>query len=402
MKNLIYKSVSVLKKTRESLNAQIGLIEKQNLVACLASLGCTHVEIIMFAPDNSDLVAHGFTPSPRTIEAETQQWYDVIHAQPNVYGASVNGGYLKVLDRVVFPSMEGIIGYSIEKTIPIGTSLTAASDGLSTWCGRYYNYLTTHVTTSRMQTNDIHCPIPEITGPAFSGNFWTTQSGAQNCVVEFHKIATAFYASVGKTCVFMNNPNFAEVSSGWWSTYNDTGIVCYDYYGNARGNRSVKPADYVFDLSQVFAGTSPTAGYFIPTGGKPQFWCEWGDLAGSIYLGNNTQTTPGNSDNYVVGTTTVEAWSNYWIAFLKAVRDNLVNTTPQKLCGFNYWGGWENQNSSILYKTGTGDSSQYFPNWRGQILRDFYINDGRVRTPIPVAGAYTEASPSFGGRQQNF
>lgn len=398
MKNLTYKSVSVMKKTRESSNNQITLAEKQNLIACIASLGTTHAEITMFTPDNADLIAHGFTPSPRTIEAETQEWYDVIHAQPNVYGASVNGGYMKVLDRAVFPNMEGIAGYSVDKTTPIGTAITAASDGNSTWCGRYYNYLNTHITAAKIATNDILCPIPEISGPAFSGNFWTTQSGAQTCTIEFHKVATAFYASVGKTCVFMNNPNFSEVSSGWWGTYADTGIVCYDYYGNARGNRSVKPADYVFDLNQLYAGISPTAGYGIGTGGYPQFWCEWGDLSGSIYLGNNTVAS---GDNYVVGTTTVEAWMNYWIAFLKALRDNLVNTTPQKLKGFNYWGGWENQNTSILWKTGSGASSHYFPNWRGQILRDFFINDGRVRTPVPT-GAYTEANPSFGGRQQYY
>lgn len=591
MKNLLYKSVSVMKKMRESSNAQISLAEKQNLIACIASVGTTHVECVLFANDNADLIAHGFTPSPQTIEAETKEWYDVIHAQPNVYGASVFGGYLKVLDRSIFCGMEGIAGFPVDKNTPIGSAsgintftdnfnrtsigtdyatTTSASgawsisnnrlqlvhagneftyniartavsygdgeytatvnkgsfgrDGVviclqgsgtspfwvgyavsisgtntviledvakieqnprpsiaidtsstfvtgtfytikvnksgstikvkvwdasttepvawlitatdstyssgffgfvtegfdktvlwddltisptfsltSTWTGRYRNYLYNHVGIDRVQTGDIYCPIAEISGPAFSGNFWTTQTGAVQCVIEFHKVANAFAAETGKSIIFMNNPNFSETSSGWWgpnaggNPYSDTGIVCYDYYGNQRGNQSVKPADYVFDLATIFAGQS-LAGYGIATGGYPQFWCEWGDLSGSIYLGNNTKQS---GDNFVVGTTTVEEWTEYWIAFLKAIRDGLVNTTPQKLIGFNYWGGWESQNSSILIKTGSGPSSQYSLNWRGQILRNFFINDGMARTPIPN-GAYTEASPSFGGRQQTY
>ncbi len=198
----------------------------------------------------------------------------------------------------------------------------------------------------------------------------------------------------------MNNPNWTELNSGWWgpnaggNPYTDTGIASYDCYGTFD---PVTPQGYVAGLSRNFAGQS-SAGYGIATGGIPQYWTEWGDLSGSIKIGNNTVRT---GDNFAVGTTTVEPWMNYWIQFLKAIRDGMVNTSPQKLIGFNYWGGWENQNTSIMYKTGTGAASQYFLNWRGQILRNFFINDGMARIPVPT-GIYTEASPSFGGRQQYF
>lgn len=396
MKNLTYKSVSVMKKTRESSNAQITRAEKENLVACAASMGVTHIEITMFADNNSSLISHGFTPSPLTIEAETQEWYDVIHAQSNVYGASVFGGYLKVLDRAIFCGIEAIAGFAADTGTPIGTAAAASTAGLTTWCGRYYNYLNTHVGASHIATGDIHCPIPEITGRAFSGSPFTDQTGMQNTTVQFHAIATAFYAAQGKTCTFLANPNFSEVSSGWWGTYSDSGFNCFDYYGNARGTGSI-PADYTYDLGQVYAGVSPTAGYGISSGGYPIFWCEWGDLSGAVMpLGKGAVTS---GDNFVSGTTTVELWMEYWINYLKALK---VLVDAGKLVGYNYWGGWENQNTSIFYKTGSGASSQYYLNWRGQMLAAFFISNGLTRIPTLTSGSFSEADPSFGGRQMHF
>lgn len=575
MYNLTYKSVSVMKKTRENSSAQITTAEKQNLVACLANMGVTHVEITMFADDNASLISHGFTPSPRTIEAETQDWYSVIHAQPNVYGSGVFGGFLKVYDRAIFCGIEAIEGFAADTGTPVGTSAaiqiftdnftrgsvganyTTAADGgtgntwtvsgtelvgpaadgwkrscltvatyynftaqakvkkvgdqqlvvrattdsnfpgygfqlrtgefrlerpglaqlgtaaktfsegsyyqvkvqcsgtaimgkvwldgtsepgtwdisitdstfssgligfsgqsstgvfddlvitpivgTTTWCERYYNYLLNHVTPAKFATGDIQCPVPEISARAFSGSFFTSQSGVITCVQQFHAIATALYATVGKTCVFLNNPNFSEVTSGWFGAgaYSDTGIVCYDYYGGYRRGNNLTPtdlslpADYTYDVNQTYAGTS-LAGYGVGTASKPQFFGEWGDLSGSIHLRKGTPT----GDNWVTGTTSNEDWMTFWMQFLTAIKA-LVDAG--KISGFNYWGGWEDQNTSILYKVGSGSNSQYFPNWRGQMLANFYKgNGGMARLPVIKAGTFTEANPSFGGRNMHF
>lgn len=395
MRNLTYKSVSVMKKTRESSNAQISLAEKQNLVACAASMGVTHIEITMFADDNANLISHGFTPAPQTIEAETKEWYDVIHAQPNVYGSSVFGGYLKVYDRAIFCGIEAISGFAADTTTPVGTAAGAAAAGNTTWCGRYYNYLLNHVGATHIATGDIQCPIPEITARAFSGSYFTDQTGAHTCVAQFHLIATAFYATQSKTCVFLNNPNFSETSSGWWSGHTDTSIVCYDYYGGWNGTSSVDPSGYVADINTIYAGNS-LSGYGISTAGLPHFWGEWGDLSGSIMLRKGSVRT---GDNFVTGTTTVEEWMEYWLDYLKAIK-TLVDAG--KVIGYNFWGGWENQNTSLFYKTGSGASSQYYLNWRGQMLAAFFISNGLARIPTLTTGTFTEADPSFGGRQMHF
>lgn len=375
-----------MKKTRESSTSQIGIAEKRNLVACLANMGFTHIEITMYGETNANLISEGFTPSPLSIEAETQQWYDVIHAQPNRYG-----GYMKVYDRTVFCGIEGISGFAYDTATPIGTASSASTDGESTWCGRYYRYLRTNVGASHIETGDIQCPIPEITGQAFGGNFFTDQAGAKSCVSHFRTIANAFYAENGKTCVFLNNPNFSEVTSGWWDgAYSENGIVCYDYYGGARGTGKVHPGDYAYEINQVYAGTSPTAGYGIGTADLPQFIGEWGDLSNSISI-NGTRS----GDNFATGSTNLYEWVDYWRRYLNTMTD-LVDAG--KVIGYNYWGGWEDQNTSILDKSGSGASSQYFPNWRGQMLSHYLLNGRMARNPIINNGTYTEASPSFGGR----
>lgn len=387
-----------MKKTRESSNAQITIEEKQNLVACLASAGATVIDIDMFTPDNADLIAHGFTPSPRSIEDETKQWYDVIHAQPNVYGTAVNSGYMRVLDRCVVPQTgddQGkIAGYNIETSTPNGTAITAPSDGSTTWVGRYCNYLYNHVGLDRLRTGDIQMPFAEM--GSLNSTHWTTWPNAAVILSECHKVCNTAATAAGVSVVFTGNVNWDDVNSGAWSGMLDSGISCFDCYG-VHLKPGGKPSNYVTQFLQNYAGQSD-AGYGIPAGGKPMFWGEFADLAHAMYLSPTNVT---GSDNFAVGTTTVEQWEYALVDFFKTIRDGLINVSPRKLIGFNWWGGWEGQNTSILIKTGSGVNSKYTLNWRGQILRNFYINDGMGRTPV-VTGTYTEAGPSFGGRQQYF
>lgn len=379
-----------MKKQRESSNNQIGLAEKQNLVACLARMGVTHVEFTMFSNDNSDLISHGFTPSPLSIEDETKQWWDVVHAQPNIYGSSVYGGYLKVIDRNIWCDQEGISGFSKLTTLPVGTAAGAPTAGSSTWLGRNYRYLVNHVGLSRLQTGDMWCPTPEITGPAFSPNFWTNQSGAITYCNENKKLLDSITASLGITMAYTSNPNFADVSSGYWSGYSAQGNrVCYDYYGAHPSGGGIKPEGYVYDLSEIYAGRS-LDGYGLSTGGIKQFHMEWGDLSGSIYI---SPTAVRNGNDFVPASVTIEPWHDALIKYYRAYRDNLI---PAKLDGYSYWGGWQDQNTSIVYKTGSGDSSQYFPNSRGQILAAFFIGNGLGRIPVPTRDG--TQSDGWGGR----
>lgn len=61
------------------------------------------------------------------------------------------------------------------------------------------------------------------------------------------------------------------------------------------------------------------------------------------------------------------------VALYKALRDHLVPPAGH-LVGFNYWGGWEGQDTSIVDKVG----DKYFLNFRGQILQTFFMNNGGV------------------------
>lgn len=394
-----------MKKQRESSSNQIGLAEKQNLVAAYAASGATHVDCNLFTASNARLIARGFTPSPLTIEAETQQWYDVIHAQPNVYGSSVYGGYLKVLDRAIFPEAGDnngtVVGFPIETSTPVGSAASAATDGETTWCGRWYTYLSR--VSTRIQTGDVHIPFAEITARLFSGTLFASQSEVFRFTRECHVISNAFAAANGATITFFNNPNFSEITSGYWGAYTDTSPnLSYDYYGGYRGGNGlatfgtdVTPAGYQYDIDQTYAGIS-LQGYGLGTGGYKHMWGEWGDLAGSIALGGQTVRS---GDNFVNGTTTIEQWHDYWIRWCRAIT---TKVNQGKIMGLSIWGGWEGQNTSILGKTGSGAGSQYYLNSRGQILQQFFLNGKMDRLPSLTYTPTTYSEGTFCGRDYHF
>lgn len=403
MYNLTYKMVSVDQFSgRYSVLGQLGTIEKTNLIACLAQTGATHIQFASMGDSQAEYIARGHTPTPKTIDAETQEWYDIIHAQPNVYGSSVFGGYLKVWDRTIFAATQLILDFPADTGTSIGTAASAATDGTSTWCGRYYNYLYNRVGVSRFQTGDMLCGAPEITGDQrvnapFNPSAWATNAEAQTYSAETKKIADTWAASGGKTAICVANPNFTEVSSGSWAGYTQqNNFVCSDYYGAWNGISKTTPAGYIADWSSIYSGTS-LDGYGISTAGIPQIWGEWGDLAyGLVQQGQSVRS----GDNFISGTS-IESWLFALINVYKGFRDGLIN--PGKMVGFCYWGGWHNQNTSIVRKTGSGDSSEYFLNSRGQILAAFFKGKGIGRVPINTdpAATYSVADPSFGGRNMH-
>lgn len=349
--SLIYKSCDIMKKTKDVVTSQLVTAEKTALVSCLATLGITHIAISTPMDIQSELVAFGSTPSPRTISGETQDWCDVIHA-----------ANLKVIHRGTLCGVEAIYnaGY-IDGGLSIGTATSALTDGTATLAGRIYLYLNTNVGASHWVNGDIFAPIPEGTTHAFDGHyFWPagTQANYVSAYTVMHQVFTNWLAANGKTGIFMTHDNFSELASGWMNTgrFSDQNLAGADYYGQRQGATYVTAADYVTDWQQLYLGKDSNGGGSNNAGGYPEFWGEWGDLPGAMPSGT---------------TATDALWGAFLTSFYAAIQANLVYPRGHMI-GFNYWGGWEGQNTSILTKIGSGASSVYALNFRGELLKQFF------------------------------
>lgn len=460
MKNLTYKSIDVMKKSKDTLTSQLSTEEKIALIKTLATTGITHVAISVPLDDNSIWVAAGSTPSPRSVEQETMDWCDIIHAQQSVWGKPLN-----VIHRGSFGGVENIFGVAFDNAAtPRGSAASSSTDGNTTWCGKYYRYLNLHVGT-HVLTGDIFAPIPEGTTHAFDGHMFVDNTGSGTIAnyaqlfADFHTITTTYATAKGVTLTFMSHNNFSEVASGWLpgSIFSDQGIVGFDYYGARQGAAYVNARDYIYDLTQIANGKDPSGGGGNNAGGKQMFYGEWGDVPGTIPTISPARSVtctnaspavitltahgfeqgrpfsfsgslPGNvgSGQYyyadIIDANTFHAYTNLgdalaksgsnilntsstgsgltlntysqadWDAFLlnyyKQIRDNLVtpNGGTTNLVGFNNWGGWEGQNTSLLIKTGSGPSATYALNFRGKILQEFFLNDGAFRAPKITSG----------------
>jgi len=385
MYNLTYKVISIDKSFSDnSFASQKTTAEKQNLIAACAALGATHIECTFIADRDANLISAGNTPSPRNMATEIQEWINLIHAQDNVYGSSVFGGKLKIVDRHIWCGMQNISGFAFDKTTPVGTAASAPTDGYTTWLGRDYDFWMNRGLASLWQTGDIICPVAEITGTAFGGNFWTDQSGAITYCNQA-KILVENIAPGGVSVVYMSNPNFSEVASGWWSGYgSQNNIVCSDYYLQRRGSAYNKPEDVIYDWQQIYLGKDPAGGGNNSAGGYDQVWMEYGDLANAI---------PGASQ------LSPELWTQFLIRLFKLMRDNLVPPNGHMI-GFAWWGGWDGQDTALFYKTGSGASSQYFPNFHGLLLASFFKNNGgTIRRPVTTIGTFNDG---LGGRNLRY
>ncbi len=357
MYNLTYKSVDIMKKTKDTVQSQLTTAEKQALVSTLATLGITHIAISIPMDIQSEFVAFGSTPSPRTISGETQDWCDVIHAQQSIYGVP-----LKVIHRGTLCGVEAIYnaGY-IDGGLTIGTQSSAASDGTNTLAGRFYLYMNTNVGAAHIIDGDVFAPIPEGTTHAFDAHYWWPDGTQANYVTAynvFHDIVDAYGTANGKSLVFMTHDNFSELASGWMNVgrFSDQNLAGADYYGQRQGSTKVTVADYLTDWQQLYLGKDSNGGGNNNAGGYPQFWGEWGDLPDAMPASTSADNT---------------TWSNFLNSFYTMIKDNLA-TPKGPMIGFNYWGGWEGQNTSILDKTGSGASSVYTLNFRGQILKNYF------------------------------
>lgn len=364
MINLTYKGISVLKKSKDTLLNQLTTAEKTTLVACIKSMGVNFIDCNVPMNDNSEFIAVGSTPSPRTVEAETQDWCDVIHAAD-----------LNIMHRGAYGQVEGpanVFGIPFSPAMAMGTAASASTDGNTTMCGRWYRYLTNHV-GSHVVSGDIFAPIPEGTTNAFNGNFFApSQSAYMQLFSDLRTITNTWAATQNVSVVFVTGDNFSQLCSGYDFGYmSNQGFVGFDYYGQRQGSLYNNPSNYVFDLQQLYLGKDPSGGGNNNCAGINQFWIEWGDLPNAL---------PPQKE------LTVETWSNYLINFYRGLRDNVISPNGH-LVGFCNWGGWEGQNTSLLYKTGSGATAQYFPNFRGQILASYYkTSTGMARSGVVQGG----------------
>ena len=348
MKNLTYKVIDIMKKTKDTVNSQLSNSEKESLLIAIEQFGATHVAISIPMDVQSVFTDAGTTPSPRTISAETQDWCDRIHAHG-----------MKVLHRGTFCAVENVWGVAYaDGNVSTGSAASAISDGNTTWSGKFYNYLNTNVGASHMENGDIFAPIPEGTTHAFDGHhFWTAGSQANYAAVfaALHDVLDDFATANSKTLTFMSHNNYSEVRSGWIpdSLYTDESFAGFDYYGQYQGTGRNSVSDWIADLNAVFAAKS-----------QPMFQGEDGDIAGEALPSFPTR----------------EGRLHFIIQKYKNYRDSLVDTN--KLRGYNKWGGWEGQNTSILYK----DGNEYKLNAEGKILAAFFKNQGgMVRVPVTDA-----------------
>lgn len=348
MRKLYIKGVDVMKLSKDTVAGQLATSAKQQLMLCLSALGATHVAISVPMDTDAQMADYGNTPSPRTISGETRDWIDVIH----------NAG-MKVMHRGTFSGTENIYSFPYNKygtvsAIAIGTTSGAAAAGETSWNGKIYRYINSTVGEDRWLDGDVFSPIPEATSHAFDGNqFWVSTDSTNNYASAFNTFkatADGLFSSYGVEVPFVTFHNYSEVASGWipqWF-FTNQGYVGFDYYGQAQGAGLNSVANYLTDLNAISAkGTL--------------FQGEWGDIAGEAL------PTP----------TTINERLGYLSAFYTMLRDNFVNN--QKMVGFNYWGGWSGQNTSLLYANSAGNLDL---NARGKMLSNFYRNDSNINPSI--------------------
>jgi hypothetical protein len=364
MLNLRYKSIDVMKFSKDTVENQQTTSEKQNIIAALVLGGASHIAISVPMDTNAQMIAAGKTPDPLDIEDEIREWCDLIHAagckvihRGTLSGFELQGGGGGLYG---FPYYE----WGTADQLDTGDRDSAATDGENTVCGRVLRYINTTVGSTHWADGDVFAPFPESTGQAFHGGgespWWDDTVSSPDAFAaafaEFKAVSDAAFEVMGKLVQYQCHDNYSEVRSGWIpaSHFILMGLACIDYYGGYTSSNHVRVQDYIDDIVWVFENKD-----------VPVFWTEWGDLPSAWPAGNQS----------------IDARLNFLNQLYATVTNHLVNTG--KLIGFNFWGGWSGQNTSILWD----DSGTYRLNARGKALANYYINNsGLIRVPIITAG----------------
>jgi hypothetical protein len=338
VRGIKYFSIDVMKETKDTVNDQPPDSDIENLTNAISQgLRPTHIAVSMPLDKQNDMLNNGNFPTPRTIDANFKMWFDTIH----------NAG-CKVMYRGTFCNMENIYNFPYLPSadpgfIPQGSAASAATDGETTWLGKMYQAILR--IGSNFKPGDIFAPFPEQTSYVFgspANSFLSTTPSIQSNYTTFFQdvktVADAAFAKLnisGVVTGFSSN-NYSEIRSGYLQQgVFDTGqIVSLDYYGDYNSD-GVQPYQYYVDIQAV----TQSKGY-------PAFWQEWGDL----------QT---DNEDYQ---TRLDYFDAVCAQIAQMVNDGF-------LIGFNYWGGWAGQNTSILDQNADGT---YVLNGQGVILAKYF------------------------------
>jgi hypothetical protein len=315
---LKYRSVDVMKWTKDMIRGQPSDATIKAVVGSLASLNVTHIAISVPLDASSDYPAP--PPSPRTAEAYTQAWADAIHTAG-----------LHVLFRGDWNGIEGNYGF----TQLVGDKRIDPAQ----WLARTQSYVTGHPDLFR--AGDIWAPLPERTEGIFQDatSFlpYTSPPGIQSTYAGFFNNladgAASAFGQIGQPGVLTGYSanNFSEVASGWLyqSLFDKAKLTSFDYYGSSH-----TPAEMDSGLRQIYASR-----------GYPLFQQEWAD-----YWDTNLS----------------QADRTTYLRNMYAVWRQL--TVEGKLVGFNYWGGWT-ASMGLAESILNGD---YSLNYAGQELAGFF------------------------------
>lgn len=337
LNNLLYRSIDVMKNTKDVINAQPNDVFIQRNIAVLAdNFNLTHIGISIPMDSNADFIANGNNPNSRTVEAFTQKWADTIRAKS-----------LKVLWRGTFCGIEGLYNFQQKVGVnrfPAGTAASAASDGQTTWLGKVYAYIINHPTM--FAEGDLWAPLPERTEGIFSDStafLPNTGAGLQANYAQFFNdlitVSNQAFAVIGVNMkTGMTSNNYSEVASGWIpnSVFNTAGLTVIDHYGS---DHSV--SEMQSNYNTIYSSK-----------GKQIYHQEWGDYW------NSGMTQQQRTD------------------YLRAMYDLMSATAAAgKLIGFNYWGGWAGgSGEQLLTQTGTNADPTFSLAYNGQVLREYLFN----------------------------
>lgn len=433
--NLPYRSIDVMKFTKDTINGQPSASRIRAIVKALAdNFNLTHISIAIPLDRNADYEAVGTMPGPSSVELFTQLWADAIHDEG-----------LKVLFRGDFNAWErtgatGNWNFILEvgtNRIDIGTVGTAPTDGQTTALGKLDDYIRNN--PNFFQDGDIFAPCPERTENntqinsiasitrsgttatvTFSGNH---DVGDQQPVRIFgadqSEYNGSFIATKISDTVFTIQVSGSPATPATGTLQSQFGVSPYTdensvfSHGGAGVNENY--ATFFEDAQTVADNAFSAIGKNVLTGFTANNFSE----VESGWIPEHLFDTVGmvSIDHYGVSHThfemysdlvglfldleqpiVLQEWSDYWngemeeqerIDYLVDFYNMFCDLYDEGVLDlFNYWGGWVGGvGEGILVDVGTETNPQYEINSFGQVLAQFF---GAPEVPPPTGVHGTE------------
>lgn len=236
MKNLLYKSVDIMKLSKDNVLNPLSDTYMRIVAQNLRMSGLSHISISV----------------PLDYPDYAKRWAQAIH-----------GFGLKVLHRGTWNAIEGL--YGVEKAV----GMNRPPDTINYWVSKTREYILSNPTL--FEDGDLWGPLPERTENIFQDEtsfLPYDEPGIQANYVDFFnrlvddcKVA---FEQIGKQVkIGFTANNYSEVASGWiyQSFFDKAGITCVDHYGVTH-----TPSEMDGDLRGIYASKV-----------KPVFLQEWGN-----------------------------------------------------------------------------------------------------------------------------